>query len=481
MTKINNIAKNTSYLTLALIGQKIISFTYFTILANNLAPEQLGKYYLAISLTTIFAIFIDLGLINVLTREVAKRPFESNKLLGNVLSLKIPLSVIAIGAVILTTYLLGYETLTKHLVYISSISMILDSFTTTFFAVSRGHHNLIYESVASILFQLIVMSFGLWALYSGYGLLYIMLALAIASLFNFIYSSIVLSFKIGVKISLQYDKKFFWTLIKLALPFAGYAIFQRLYTYLDSVLLSILANEMYVGIYQIPFKIIFALQFLPLAFVASLYPALSHYWVHNKEQLLVSFKRALNYLMIISVPIIFGTIVLADKIIMLFNSAYSEAILPLQIIIIALLFIFLNYPIGSLLNACDRQKKNTFNMGLTVVLSVALNLILTPLFQAVGAAITVLVSNMFMFFLGLYYSSQIMDLKLKSNILVLLKTLAAATIMASLVYILKGYLHIIFLVLIAIVVYFLFIFIFRAIKKEDLLSVYRALIKKEKL
>jgi O-antigen/teichoic acid export membrane protein len=481
MTKINNIAKNTSYLTLALIGQKIISFTYFTILANNLAPEQLGKYYLAISLTTIFAIFIDLGLINVLTREVAKRPFESNKLLGNVLSLKIPLSVIAIGAVILTTYLLGYETLTKHLVYISSISMILDSFTTTFFAVSRGHHNLIYESVASILFQLIVMSFGLWALYSGYGLLYIMLALAIASLFNFIYSSIVLSFKIGVKISLQYDKKFFWTLIKLALPFAGYAIFQRLYTYLDSVLLSILANEMYVGIYQIPFKIIFALQFLPLAFVASLYPALSHYWVHNKEQLLVSFKRALNYLMIISVPIIFGTIVLADKIIMLFNSAYSEAILPLQIIIIALLFIFLNYPIGSLLNACDRQKKNTFNMGLTVVLSVALNLILIPLFQAVGAAITVLVSNMFMFFLGLYYSSQIMDLKLKSNILVLLKTLAAATIMASLVYILKGYLHIIFLVLIAIVVYFLFIFIFRAIKKEDLLSVYRALIKKEKL
>ncbi len=481
MTKINNIAKNTSYLTLALIGQKIISFTYFTILANNLAPEQLGKYYLAISLTTIFAIFIDLGLINVLTREVAKRPFESNKLLANVLSLKIPLSILTLGAVILTTYLLGYETLTRHLVYISSISMILDSFTTTFFAVSRGHHNLIYESVASILFQLIVMGFGLWALYSGFGLLYIMLALAIASLFNFIYSSLILRFKIGVKINLQYDKKFFWTLIKLALPFAGYAIFQRLYTYLDSVLLSILANEMYVGIYQIPFKIIFALQFLPLAFVASLYPALSHYWLHNKEQLLVSFKRALNYLMIISVPIIFGTIVLADKIVMLFDSAYNQAILPLQIIIIALFFIFLNYPIGSLLNACDRQKKNTLNMGLTVALSVTLNLILIPIYQAIGAAITVLVSNMFMFFLGLYYSNQIMSLKLRSNFLVFLKTLAAAIIMSSFAYILKDGLHIIAVILIAIVVYFLFIFIFKAIKKEDIVSVYNALAKKEKL
>ena len=481
MTKINNIAKNTSYLTLALIGQKIISFTYFTILANNLAPEQLGKYYLAISLTTIFAIFIDIGLINVLTREVAKRPFESNKLLANVLSLKIPLSILTVGAVILTTYLLGYETLTKHLVYISSISMILDSFTTTFFAVSRGHHNLLYESIASILFQLIVMGFGLWALYSGFGLLYIMLALAIASMFNFIYSSLILRYKIGVKINLQYDKKFFWTLIKLALPFAGYAIFQRLYIYLDSVLLSILASEMYVGIYQIPFKIIFALQFLPLAFVASLYPALSHYWLHNQKQLLVSFKRALNYLIIISVPIIFGIIVLADKIVMLFGSAYNQAILPLQIIIIALLFIFLNYPIGSLLNACDRQKKNTFNMGLTVVLSVFLNLILIPMYQAVGAAITVLVSNMFMFFLGLYYSSQIMDLKLKSNFIVFLKTLVSAVIMATLVYILKDYLHIIILVLIAILVYFIFIFVFKAIKREDVLSIYRSLIKKENL
>jgi O-antigen/teichoic acid export membrane protein len=284
-----------------------------------------------------------------------------------------------------------------------------------------------------------------------------------------------------VKINLQYDKKFFWTLIKLAIPFAGYAIFQRLYTYLDSVLLSILASEMYVGIYQIPFKIIFALQFLPLAFVASLYPALSHYWLHNKEQLLVSFKRALNYLMIISVPIILGTIVLANKIVMLFDSAYVEAVLPLQIIIISLFFIFLNYPIGSLLNACDRQKKNTYNMGFTVVLSVILNLILIPMYQAVGAAITVLISNMFMFFLGLYYSSQIIDLRLKSNFIVFLKTLISAIIMALAVYILKDYFHMLILILLAILIYFIFIFIFKAIKKDDVLSIYRSLIKKEKL
>ena len=93
MSKIANIAKNTSYFTFALILQKVISFTYFTVLARNLGPEDLGRYYFAISFTTIFAIFIDLGLSNVLTREVAKDEKRTVDLLGNILALKIPLSI----------------------------------------------------------------------------------------------------------------------------------------------------------------------------------------------------------------------------------------------------------------------------------------------------------------------------------------------------------------------------------------------------
>jgi O-antigen/teichoic acid export membrane protein len=68
----NNIAKNTSYFTLALIIQKVITFSYFTILARNLDPDYLGKYFLAISITTMFSVIIDIGLSNLLTREVAK-------------------------------------------------------------------------------------------------------------------------------------------------------------------------------------------------------------------------------------------------------------------------------------------------------------------------------------------------------------------------------------------------------------------------
>ena len=82
-------------------------------------------------------------------------------------------------------------------------------------------------------------------------------------------------------------------------------------------------------------------------------------------------------------PIIVGIYLLADKIILLFKAGYDGAILPLQIAIIALFFIFVNYPIGSLLNACDRQLRNTINIGIVALASIVLNFIFIPRLQAV--------------------------------------------------------------------------------------------------
>jgi len=111
-----------------------------------------------------------------------------------------------------------------------------------------------------------------------------------------------------------------------------------------------------VGLYQVPFKIVVAIQFLPMAFTASLYPALSAYWQRNREQLAITFERAISYSLILSIPIMIGTIVLADQIITIFKESFSAVAWPLQVTMLAVPFMFLGFPVGSLLNACDRQK-----------------------------------------------------------------------------------------------------------------------------
>ncbi|MFZ4632351.1 MAG: flippase [Patescibacteria group bacterium] len=474
MNKVSNIAKNTSYLTIALIFQKIISFTYFTLLARYVGPANLGKYYFALSFTTIFAIFIDLGFANVLTREVAKDSQKAQKWLSNVLAMKIPLALISLAAVFILINLLGYDSLTKNLVYICCICMVLDSFTSTFFSVLRGFHNLKYESISSVIFQVIVLSIGYSALLMGGGLIPAMFALAIASSYNFIYSLLIVRNKIKLAIKLAYDKYLVKEILVISWPFAVYAIFQRLYTYLDSVFLSIFAGDVQVGLYQVAFKIIFALQFLPMAFTASLYPAMSSYWHNNKEQLVISFERALNYLIIISLPIIVGAIVLADKIILLFKAGYGGALLPLQISIVSLFFIFINFPIGSLLNACDKQRKNTLNMGVVMIVSIILNLLLIPYLQAVGASITVLLTNALMFILGMIWVKKIIPYHALKNIKLFAKVLLASLIMGLIIYFGKTYLNVFVATLIGAFIYFVLLLLLGGFKKADVLSIFQS-------
>lgn len=472
--KVPSIAKNTSYLTLALILQKIISFFYFALLARFLGPENLGKYYFAISFTTIFAIIIDLGLANVVIREVAKKQDKAGKLLGSVLALKIPLAILSIISAILIIKITEADPLVRSLVYISCFSMVLDSFTTTFYAAARGFHSLKYESIAAVVFQIIVLVFGYGALLLGKGLTFAMAALALASLYNFAYSWLIAVYKIKVKIKLNFNREIIRGILLIGWPFALYAIFQRVFTFLDSVLLSYLAGDVQVGLYQIAFKIVFALQFLPLAFTASLYPALSAYWQNNKRQLSITFERSINYLTIISLPIIAGIFLLSDKIVLLFKEGYSSSVLPLKIAIFSLFFIFLNFPIGSLLNACDKQKINTFNMIKTAVLSVALNLILIPRYQAAGAAMAVLLSNAFMFILGVRAVKKIMPYDWRKNLSLLIKTMSASLVMSGFIVLTRSTWSFFLVVVLAAVLYFLFLYIFKGYSREDVKSIFKS-------
>src|SRR4030042_3732768 len=116
MVQAKTLTQNTTYYTLALVFQKILAFIYFTFLARGLGVEDLGKYTFAFSFTTIFSVFVDVGLSSVLTREIAKDRNKTPEILANVLGVKILLSFFVYAAIIGLINLMGYPTLTKQLV-----------------------------------------------------------------------------------------------------------------------------------------------------------------------------------------------------------------------------------------------------------------------------------------------------------------------------------------------------------------------------
>jgi len=474
------IARNTIYLTVATVGQKALAFLYFIMIARLAGVEGTGKYFFVVSFTTIFSIFVDLGLSSVLIRETAKKREMAGKYLGNILGAKVVLGLLTYLAVILAINVMDYPAATKLMVYLSGLVMLLDSFNVTFYAVFRGRQNLRYESVGVVISEVLIIVFGGVSLILHAPLYFLLLALMSGSLFNFFFSSILLWKKTEVRPCLCFDKTLLVSLFKIAYPFALAGIFVKVYSYLDAVLLSKMAGDAAVGFWSVAYKLTYAFQFIPMAFSAAAFPAMSAYFVSDKTMLRKTFERVLFYLAILAVPIAFGIFSLAEPLILkIYGVTYLPSILPLQVAIFTVIFIFLNYPVGSLLNATDRQMTNTAVMGVCMALNVILNVILIPRFSYLGAAISAVISHALLFTIGLIFAGRVVAYNKKFIFGALFKIVISATVMSVVIIYLRPYVYWIFLVPVGATVYFALLFLFHGMEWRDVKNIFKALKKEE--
>lgn len=432
------LARNTGIFTIALVAQKVISFLYFTYLARLLGPASLGKYVLALSITTMFSVLMDLGLSSILIREVSRDNTKASHYLSHIFGFKIAVGLVVAALVAITANLLGYPELTKELIYLAIIIMVVDSFILTIYSTLRSFHNLVWESIGSIFFQFCVSTIGFVISLITKDLRWLMSALVIGVFINFTYAKYQLKHKYQVSFKPQFSKVVWLEMLRSAWPFAAAAILVKIYGYIDTVLLSILSSEHAVGLYSVAYKVTFALQFIPTAFSASLFPAFSNYYVSDKYRLTKVFQNSVIYLTAISVPISFGIISLAQPIVHNIYPAYTDAIVPLQILIFSLVFLFITFPLGALIAGCNKQEKNTLNMGLAALTSLVANSILIPKFGPTGAAIASLISTLVLLIAGFVVASKIIKpTNLQTNIR-LGKILLSGLLMSLVIYLLEA-------------------------------------------
>jgi O-antigen/teichoic acid export membrane protein len=392
------VTRNTAYLTAAFVGQKLLSFLYFSIIAREVGVDGAGRYFLAVSFTTIWSVFVDLGLANVLVREVAKHREKAGTLLANVLGLKVLFAIASVIGALATSAMLGYAPETRLMIAIACAVMVLDSIHLVFYAVMRGFQNLTYEAIGVVSGQAVTIALGSVFIALKLPLPFLVVALLAGSTWNVVWSAWAMHRYVGVPVRFTLDPvivRFFWS---VTVPFALAGIFSRVYSYIDSILLSKIISETAVGLYGLAYKVAFAFQFLPMAFAAAVYPAMSEYYQKDRERLGRIFAATLQYLLVVAMPLAFGVTAIAKPFVL---AAYGEpflgSVLPLQILMFSLIFAFLYWPAGSLLNASDRQAKNTVVMGVTMVANIVLNLLLVPHLEAVGAAIAALAGNAILF------------------------------------------------------------------------------------
>ena len=467
MTNEQKISSNTSWYLIALVIQKLLSFGYFTILARFLGPNDYGQYQLAINFAMMLSVVADLGLSAVLIRETARKIIDQDKLLRQIFSLKLVLSLFTLLLIVLANFWLYANNPVQPLIYLTALIVLMDSFTLLFYGFIRGQQNLHYESIGTVIFQVIILLLGLTLMQFSQQPWHFIVVVLVASLFNLVYSIFLLRHKYKLKLGWYFEKKLTLSIFMIAWPFALSALFAKVYAYVDGLILEGMHGAAQMGIYSVAYKITFAFQFIPLAFVAALYPAFAHYWQNDKSQLEKTLLSAINYLAYIALPISFGIISLAPQIINnLYTHNYFASSAPLQILILSLPFLFINFALSYFLNATDRQRTNTFNLGLVMVVNIILNILLIPKWLAIGASLASAISTVLLFGLNLAAVYKVTTIKLK-NWWPIFKALVAGLLMAVVIMSLSKFMPLWLNVIIGFGIYFGLLIFFKNLGLAD--------------
>jgi len=478
------IAKNTTYLTVASIIQKIISFGYFAIVAKTLGDAQLGKYTFALAFSSIFIIFMDFGLGPLLTREGAKDESKLDGFLQEMLSVKFVLMAASLVFMIASIHVADavferVDSTDVLLVYIGSVIIIFDTLTFSLFSIFRAVRRLFWEALAIIIYQSTILGVGLFFLYNNFPLPYILGALLAGSVVQFIYLYIIFRLKAHLHFRFKWSWKTTRRILALSAPFAIAGIIFRLNGSVDSIMLKIMAGDSYAGWYGLSFKLVFALTVFPGAFATSYFPAVSTYFKNAKHKLHEAFESGFVYMCILSFPIVAGVAILGDDIILtVWDEAWTASIQALWILIIAVPFIFANYPVGNFLNAVDKQKLNTVNMFIALAVNIVLNSILIPHYTFIGAAIAVVASSIVLVLLGIPWVYRIAPFQIGYLTKKISIIAFAASIMAFVLFFIQHTYPLLISILIGILIYGAALYLLNGITNNDLSSLKKAILRK---
>ena len=94
MSQAKLIAKNTGFLFLKQVLEKLTSFLLVVIITRYLGDIGFGKYSLAFAFIGIFVALSNLGLTTYLFKEISKDNSITKKILGNVLGLRFAIMVV---------------------------------------------------------------------------------------------------------------------------------------------------------------------------------------------------------------------------------------------------------------------------------------------------------------------------------------------------------------------------------------------------
>lgn len=363
------------------------------IVARYLGPEQYGLMNYVLSYVFLFQTFAIFGLDSIEIREEARHQANFETIIGTAFGIKIITGVIFMILSIATSFVMEADSYTTILVAIYSFSIVLNSFS-----VIRNYFTSIvqneYVVKAEISRCLLSMAIKIVLLLLHLPLIWFIVSYMID--FAFLASGYVVAYhaKIGKLYNWKFDKKTALFLLKESFPLLLTSTAVIMYQRIDQVMIGQMVDKTAVGYFSVATRFVEVLIYIPMTLAQTIAPVLVRARERSEQEYEKKCQQFMNFSLWLSLSAAFATSLLANPIVgITFGSAYTPAVLVLQIMAFKVASVALSNTAGTMLVCEGLQKYAILRDAFGCIVCIVLNYLLLPHYGIIAAAYVAILSN----------------------------------------------------------------------------------------
>ncbi|MBE0642690.1 MAG: flippase [Bacteroidetes bacterium] len=319
-------------LTTSKVLYRLVSIGVAMYLARALGAGVLGAYAAVMNVLTLFLAFADLGVTNLVIKDVSRDRSLAFTYLDNFFVLQFFVGLALIVLIMLTGVLSGYEHLWLIALAIGSAGPFFSGLSNAYEALLNAHERFYPFAVIEFVCMLAFLLGNGAVVLAGGGLVALIAVTSLVSLLRFILGA-AWARRFDMRVRLRFSTATVRAMLVAGLPFllingTHFAI-QRM----DILFLTWTLPPERIGIYAASSRLIFASLFLLSAVGALLYPVFSRLLHQQPERARELYVRGTLYLAVVAGIMAQLCITLAPVIIrILYGAAFAESAAVLQLL-----------------------------------------------------------------------------------------------------------------------------------------------------
>ena len=386
-------------LTLNLLIKPFWVFGIEAEVQRQVGTENYGLYFALFNFSFLLNIILDFGITNFNNKNIAQNNHLITKHFSSILVLKLLLGCIFMLVTMLIGFTVGYDSKELGLLFMMGLNQFLAFMIMYLRSNLAGLHLFKTDSIISVLDRSLMIIFCGIILYSNLQNMPMTIELFVyIQTFSYLIATIITLLIVIKKArfrKLKWNMPFFLLILKKSFPFAILVLLMTFYNRIDAVMLERILPEgkLQSGIYAAAYRVLDSANMFSFLFAGLLLPMFAKMIRFNEsvEQLV---KLAFTILITPSVIAVSASLFYSNQIMgLLYKVHIDESAAVFRIVMGCFIASSLTYIFGTLLTA----NGNLFHLNVLaasgMALNLILNLILIPKFQAIGAAISSLITQ----------------------------------------------------------------------------------------